>query len=109
ETHQNLRSNDPINFYDKKAYKDRLKESFDKNQVHDSLVSGVAKIDDKEVSVGIFDFFVMGGSMGAVVGEKIALVMDDALANNRPVVLVIASGGARMQESIISLMQMSKT
>lgn len=109
ETHLGIRSGDPLGFKDVKRYADRLKEYTKKTGRDDAVVTGFAKIGDHEVVLAIMDFAFMGGSMGSVVGEKIARAMGDALEHRRPAIVVSRSGGARMQESIYSLMQMAKT
>ena len=100
---------DLLNFSDTKKYKDRLKEDADKTGLIDSVVSGEGKIYGTKIAASIFDFNFMGGSMGRVAGEKIALTFEYAIANSLPVIIFSSSGGARMQEGIYSLMQMSKT
>ncbi len=100
---------DPIKFKDKKKYKDRIKSSLKKSYGSDAIVTGTGKLENHEVEVCIFDFNFMGGSMGSVVGEKITRSIDRALENKIPLIIVCCSGGARMQEGILSLMQMAKT
>lgn len=109
EYNANLSSPDPLNFKDTKLYSQRLKESQAKVGRLDAIVTGRGKLMDRFVHVGVFDFQFMGGSMGAVVGEKIALLYEQALEKREPAIIFSASGGARMQEGIFSLMQMSKT
>ncbi|MCO5143095.1 MAG: acetyl-CoA carboxylase, carboxyltransferase subunit beta [Oligoflexia bacterium] len=106
---EDLRSSDPLEFYDLKPYKERLEAAIKKHGQNDAFLSGRSKIGDTVVQIGAFDFKFMGGSMGTVVGERITLLFEHALKEETPVVLVSASGGARMQESILSLMQMAKT
>jgi acetyl-CoA carboxylase carboxyl transferase subunit beta len=106
---QELRSSDPLEFYDLKPYKKRLEDSIKKHQQNDAFVSGASEIGGVPVQIGAFDFKFMGGSMGSVVGERITLVLENALKQGTGAVVVSASGGARMQESILSLMQMAKT
>ncbi|MHB1660508.1 MAG: acetyl-CoA carboxylase, carboxyltransferase subunit beta [bacterium] len=100
---------DVLNFTDTKKYKDRLKEDAEKTGLSDAVVSGEGKIHGLRVASSIFDFNFMGGSMGRVAGEKIAKTFEHAIANKLPVIIFSSSGGARMQEGIYSLMQMSKT
>ena len=100
---------DPLNFVDSKPYKQRLEEAQNKTNRHDAVVVGTCEIHKRPVALGILDFAFMGGSMGSVVGEKLCLIIEFALKEHLPLVLVSASGGARMQESILSLMQMAKT
>ncbi|MEC4890094.1 MAG: acetyl-CoA carboxylase, carboxyltransferase subunit beta [Nitrospira sp.] len=104
-----LSAQDPLNFHDTKSYKDRVKAQQDKTGRKDALVIGEGLLDGRRVVFCVFDFSFMGGSMGSVVGEKFCRAVDRALESKLPVVLVTASGGARMQEGILSLMQMAKT
>jgi acetyl-CoA carboxylase carboxyl transferase subunit beta len=99
----------PKDFLSFKDYKDKLKSSRKKTGLKDAIISGEAKIGGKPVSVVIMDFNFMGGSMGSVVGEKIARAVERAIEKRTPFVSVASSGGARMQEGILSLMQMAKT
>ena len=105
----NLEPVDPLHFVDKKSYKKRLEEAFNKTGKTPSVVSGEAKINGLPVQLVVFDFSFMGGSLGSVEGEKIVRACDRALKNKQGVIIVSASGGARMQESTFSLMQMAKT
>jgi acetyl-CoA carboxylase carboxyl transferase subunit beta len=109
ETHTGIRSGDPLDFKDLKRYKDRIRDYTKKTGREDAVVTGFAAINDREVVLAILDFSFMGGSMGSVVGEKIFRAAQDAMDNRWPIVVVSRSGGARMQESIFSLMQMAKT
>jgi acetyl-CoA carboxylase carboxyl transferase subunit beta len=109
ETHTGLTSSDPLRFKDLKKYKDRIKEYMERTGREDAVITGNASIEQREVVVAIMDFTYMGGSMGSVVGEKIARATEDALRTRRPLIVLSRSGGARMQESIFSLMQMAKT
>lgn len=104
-----LASGDPLGFTDQKAYKDRIKAAVKKTGRQDAFVSGIGKMDGVDVSAGFFAFEFMGGSMGSVVGEKCTRVFERALERGTPAVVFSASGGARMQEGILSLMQMAKT
>ncbi len=99
----------PRDFLSFKDYKDKLKSSRKKTGLKDAIMSGEAKIGGRPVSLVIMDFNFMGGSMGSVVGEKIARAVERAIENRTPFVSVASSGGARMQEGILSLMQMAKT
>lgn len=103
-----LRPKDVLGFFDSKAYVDRIKASTNKTKMTDAFVSGRAKILGMPVSVGAFEFSFMGGSMGMVVGEKVARVFDRAYEEKIPAIIFHSSGGARMQEGILSLMQMAK-
>ncbi len=104
-----LSPQDPLNFHDTKSYKDRVKAQQEKTGRKDAMVIGEGRINGRRVVLCVFDFGFMGGSMGSVVGEKICRAIDSALDAKLPVILVTASGGARMQEGILSLMQMAKT
>jgi acetyl-CoA carboxylase carboxyl transferase subunit beta len=99
----------PKDFLGFKDYKDKLKSSRKKTGLKDAIISGEAKIGGRAVSLVIMDFNFMGGSMGSVVGEKIARAVERAIEKRTPFVSVASSGGARMQEGILSLMQMAKT
>jgi len=109
ETHRGLRSGDPLSFRDLKKYQDRLKESMKKTGREEAVVTGLGTLEGRPLVLAVLDFAFMGGSMGSVVGEKIARAIGDAIKLRRPLVIVSRSGGARMQESILSLMQMAKT
>jgi len=108
ELDASLRSSDPLRFRDSKKYRDRLREAEDGVGPSDAIVVGSGTLDGIPVIVGAMEFFFMAGSMGSVVGEKIARACERALAERRPLILVSTSGGARMQEGILSLMQMGK-
>jgi acetyl-CoA carboxylase carboxyl transferase subunit beta len=100
---------DPLNFQDTKSYKDRVKAHQAKTGRKDAMMTGEGMMNGRRVVLCLFDFSFMGGSMGSVVGEKICRAIDRALEARLPVILVTTSGGARMQEGILSLMQMAKT
>jgi len=100
---------DPIKFVDKKPYKKRVEEGFAKTGRKSSVVSGECQMNGVSVQLVIFDFAFMGGSLGSVEGEKIVRAAERAIANNQGIIILSASGGARMQESTFSLLQMSKT
>jgi len=104
-----LRSKDPLAFKDQKRYKDRIKAADKKTGPEDSIRNYIGDIHGRTVSSSIFEFGYMGGSMGSVAGEKIVRGMEHALERNCPYLLITASGGARMQEGVLSLMQMAKT
>ena len=104
-----LESIDRLGFHDDRPYVDRLEASQLKTGLRDAVVWGVGDIDGRRVAIGIFDFRFMGGSMGSVVGEKLARCFEAALAERIPAIVLSASGGARMQEGTLSLMQLSKT
>lgn len=109
EYDSDLIPNDPLSFVDKKSYKKRIDEAVSKTGRKSSVVSGECTINGIGVQVAIFDFSFMGGSLGSVEGEKIVRCVDRALEKKQGVIIVSASGGARMQESTFSLMQMAKT
>ncbi|MBI2895183.1 MAG: acetyl-CoA carboxylase carboxyltransferase subunit beta [Deltaproteobacteria bacterium] len=100
---------DPLAFKDQKGYRDRSRASRKKTGFGEAMLSGDGKIRDRDVSVGFFVFQFMGGSMGSVVGEKVARVFERAAERRCPAIIFNASGGARMQEGVYSLMQMAKT
>ena len=104
-----LEPQDPLQFQDTRTYKDRIKAQQEKTGRKDAMVIGQGAINGRKVALCVFDFGFMGGSMGSVVGEKICRAVDRALEGHMPLILVTASGGARMQEGILSLMQMAKT
>lgn len=104
-----LAPSDPLNFKDTRSYRDRLRSQQEKTGRKDALVTGEAAINGRRIALAVFDFSFMGGSMGSVVGEKFCRAVERAQAARLPLVLVTASGGARMQEGILSLMQMAKT
>jgi acetyl-CoA carboxylase carboxyl transferase subunit beta len=104
-----LAPQDPLSFEDTKSYKDRVKAQQEKTGRKDAMVIGEGTMNGRRVVLCVFDFGFMGGSMGSVVGEKICRAVDRALEARLPVILVTTSGGARMQEGILSLMQMAKT
>jgi len=106
---QDLVSTDPLEFDDLKPYRVRLRAAAQQTGMGDAFVSGKTRLGGLPYHLGVFEFKFMGGSMGAVVGEKVALVFEGALKDKLPAVIVSASGGARMQEGILSLMQMAKT
>ncbi len=109
ETNANLVSNDPLKFVDTKTYPDRIAAARQKTGRNDAVITGRATIGEVPVSLAIMDFAFMGGSMGSVVGEKIARTMELALAEDRVCITLAATGGARMQEATLSLMQLTKT
>ena len=102
-------NDDPLNFTDKKKYKDRLKEYRKKTNRHDAFVLGSGKIGNYNTITGFMDFDFMGGSMGRAVGSAIVKGVQTAIHQKKPFILFTCSGGARMQEGIISLMQMPRT
>lgn len=106
---QNLESTDPLNFVDTEPYTKRLADAYEKSGNEEAVITGLCKLKGHSIALGVMDFNFMGGSMGSVVGEKLTLLIEYALAKKLPLVIVSTSGGARMQESILSLMQMAKT
>ena len=100
---------DPLQFTDSRSYRDRLKSQQEKTGRKDALVIGEGSINGRRTILAVFDFGFMGGSMGSVVGEKFCRAAEKAQAGKLPLVLVTTSGGARMQEGILSLMQMART
>ncbi|HSB79337.1 MAG TPA: acetyl-CoA carboxylase, carboxyltransferase subunit beta [Candidatus Methylomirabilis sp.] len=104
-----LRSLDPLNFRDLKAYPERIKAAKKATGMEEALLSGTAMIGGHQVSLAVLEFGFMGGSMGSVVGEKVTRAIERALAERVPFIAVSCSGGARMQEGVLSLMQMAKT
>src|SRR5256884_2189871 len=104
-----LRSEDPLDFFDLRPYAERLSEAELNTGLGDAMVIGQALIDGHGCELAVMDFSFMGGSMGSVVGEKFSRACDGAIERNVPLVSVAASGGARMQEGILSLMQLPKT
>jgi acetyl-CoA carboxylase carboxyl transferase subunit beta len=109
ELDPDLTPQDPLGFTDAKKYRDRLRSTYKATGLRDAFVSGVGTIEGRPVSVGCFAFEFMGGSMGSVVGEKVARVFDRAYERRIPAIVFSSTGGARMQEGIFSLMQMAKT
>jgi acetyl-CoA carboxylase carboxyl transferase subunit beta len=104
-----LSAGDPLEFIDSKAYPDRVEAARKSTGVNDAILAGTARIDGRPVQLGVFVFRFMGGSMGSVVGELITRMMERGAEHKQPVVLLSCSGGARMQEGSLSLMQMAKT
>lgn len=102
-------SNDPLKFDDTRPYNERLKSAAEKTGLKDACIVGRARLKGLDYHLGVFEFKFMGGSMGTVVGEKIACLMENAIEDKLPCVIIVSSGGARMQEGILSLMQMAKT
>ncbi len=100
---------DFLKFEDTQSYEIRLKKAKEKTKHADAILIGTAKINHLPVNIGVMDFSFMGGSMGSVVGEKITRIIENALSNKYPLIIFTSSGGARMQEGIMSLMQMAKT
>lgn len=105
---EHLSPTDPLKFRDRKSYSDRLRETQEKTKLVDSVSTGKGQLDGFPVALGVMDFRFMGGSMGSVVGEKLTRLIEKATLQRLPIIIVCASGGARMQEGMLSLMQMAK-
>jgi acetyl-CoA carboxylase carboxyl transferase subunit beta len=106
ETNTNLLTGNPLDFKD---YREKIKQQMAKTKMKEAVITGYGKLDGRMIDIAVMDFAFLGASMGSVVGEKVTLAIESALSNKRPLVIVSASGGARMQEGILSLMQMAKT
>jgi acetyl-CoA carboxylase carboxyl transferase subunit beta len=104
-----VQSVDPLQFVDTESYEKRLKDARAKTGRDDAVCVGTCQLNGRPIALGVLDFAFMGGSMGSVVGERLTLLIELAIAKRLPLIIVSASGGARMQESILSLMQMAKT
>jgi acetyl-CoA carboxylase carboxyl transferase subunit beta len=109
EIDKNIMPADPLDFVDTKPYSARQKEALTKTNLNDAVVTGIAKIEGWQVAAAVMDFDYMGGSMGSVVGEKVTRLIEEGIKRRIPIIAITASGGARMQESCLSLMQMAKT
>jgi acetyl-CoA carboxylase carboxyl transferase subunit beta len=109
ETDAHLASDDPLTFFDTDSYVKRQDEAERKSGLKEAVVTGTCTIKGRPIAIGAMDFGHFGGSMGSVVGEKIARLVEHALDKRLPLALIASSGGARMQEGILSLMQMAKT
>jgi acetyl-CoA carboxylase carboxyl transferase subunit beta len=106
---ENLTSADPLNFTDSKPYTKRLKETAEKTKLTDAVRTAIGKVDGEEMVIACMDFRFIGGSMGSVVGERLARAVDKCIENNAPLLIISKSGGARMMEAAFSLMQLAKT
>ncbi len=109
ELDTSMSSADPLDFVDTKPYPERIVASQEKTELKDAVRTAYGKMDDVEVVIGCMDFSFIGGSMGSVVGEKIARAIDQSLQTRKPFIMISKSGGARMMEAGYSLMQMAKT
>jgi len=109
EMDTNIEPADPLNFFDKESYAEKLKSTKEKTGLTEAIVTGTGEIGGVKTGFGAMDFAFMGGSMGSVVGEKITRLTEHCVREHLPLVLCSTSGGARMQESTLSLMQMAKT
>jgi acetyl-CoA carboxylase carboxyl transferase subunit beta len=103
-----LAPTDPLAFKDRRSYADRLRDSQRATGLRDAVVTGLCRLEGRPLALGVMDFRFMGGSMGSVVGEKLTRLIETATASRLPLLIVCASGGARMQEGMLSLMQMAK-
>ena len=103
-----LSPTDPLGFKDRRAYADRLRESQANTGLKDGVITGICRVESIPIALAVMDFRFMGGSMGSVVGEKITRLIERATSDRLPLLIVCASGGARMQEGMLSLMQMAK-
>jgi acetyl-CoA carboxylase carboxyl transferase subunit beta len=103
-----LKSTDPLNFTDLKSYKGRLKKARADTGLNDAIVNALGTLNGRSVVLSVMEYSFIGGSMGAVVGETIARAVDRALETRQPLIIIAASGGARMMEGIVSLMQLAK-
>jgi acetyl-CoA carboxylase carboxyl transferase subunit beta len=109
EFNEDITSVDILGFKDTKKYVDRIKDATEKSGMNDAVRTGFGKINGNSVVMAVMDFAFIGGSMGSVVGEKISRAIDKALEKKYPLIIISSSGGARMQESVLSLMQLAKT
>jgi acetyl-CoA carboxylase carboxyl transferase subunit beta len=109
EYDRNMRSTDPLKFVDTKKYRDRVNEAYKKTRLYDAVRWGTGKVENQPMVIAAMDFSFIGGSMGSVVGEKTGRAIDRAWKTRTPLVIVSSSGGARMMEGALSLMQMAKT
>jgi len=109
EIDSNIFPSNPLEFVDTKCYSHRQEEARAKTNLNEAVITGIGKLDGWEVAAAVMDFAYMGGSMGSVVGEKITRLIEEGIKRRIPIIAVTSSGGARMQESCLSLMQMAKT
>ena len=109
EFNKNIKSSDPLEFKDFKQYSDRYKAAVKKTGINEAVITGTGNLDKHQVVIAIMDFRFLGGSMGSVVGEKISRAIDKAIKFKRPMLIISSSGGARMHEGVLSLMQLAKT
>jgi acetyl-CoA carboxylase carboxyl transferase subunit beta len=109
EFNKNIKSTDPLDFKDNKKYTEKYRSSVHKTGLNEAVITGNGKMDGIDVTICIMDFSFLGGSMGSVVGEKVSRAIDIAINKKNPLIIISASGGARMHEGVLSLMQMAKT
>ena len=109
EMFANITPADPIEFVDTESYKERQNRAKKASNLDEAVITGIGELDGEKTAIAVMDFDYMGGSMGSAVGEKVTKIIEEAIKRKLPVIAVTASGGARMQESALSLMQMAKT
>ena len=109
ELFKEIKPTDPLNFTDTVSYAERLDKAKAKTGLDEAVITGIGEIEGHKVATAVMDFDFMGGSMGSVVGEKVTRIIEEAIKRRLPVLAITSSGGARMQESALSLMQMAKT
>ena len=109
ELFKEIKPTDPLDFVDTEPYKERLEKAHAKTNLDEAVITGLASIEGHRTATAVMDFDYMGGSMGSVVGEKVTRLIEKAIELKLPVLAITSSGGARMQESALSLMQMAKT
>jgi acetyl-CoA carboxylase carboxyl transferase subunit beta len=109
EFNKNIKSTDPLDFKDSKKYTEKYRSSIQKTGLNEAVITGNGEMDGIDVTICIMDFSFLGGSMGSVVGEKVSRAIDIAINKKNPLIIISASGGARMHEGVLSLMQMAKT
>ncbi len=109
EINSGIQPADPLDFTDTMPYKDRQRSAKEKSNLNEAVITGFGKINGLDTALAVMDFAYMGGSMGSVVGEKVTRLIEEGIKKRVPIIAVTSSGGARMQESSLSLMQMAKT
>ena len=109
ETLSDLVTKDPLNFKAEESYRDYYVKKRSDTGLKEAIITGTAKINGLQANIAVMDFRFIGGSMGTIVGEKVSLTIEKSLKNIKPLIIITASGGARMQEGMLSLMQMAKT
>ncbi len=109
EMFSEIQAANPLNFIDSERYPDRLALAKEKSNIDEAILVGICRINEIKTAIGVMDFHFMGGSMGSVVGERLTRLIEYAIKQALPVIIIASSGGARMQESTLSLMQMAKT
>lgn len=109
ELNANIKPTDPLEFVDTEPYVERLEKAYKKTGLDEAVITGIGEINGQKAALAVMDFDYMGGSMGSVVGEKVTRIIEKAIEKKLPVIAITSSGGARMQESALSLMQMAKT